>query len=413
MLKENVSSKQKEITRFMIMLVFIGFALFIASYHDIVRSYNSTLLALTYEYGFISRALLGTIYHFFDWLLPVDMIDYSMTLLFAQITTAAFFLFLYWFVYLCLKKCKEEYLKPCEYLILFMMIFTITTHSAGYNFFRVDIMMITVSMIGALLIVYEKAEWLVIVLSAAGVLFHQGYVFMYFNIILILLFFKLLIAKDNKRRWKYGSLFLISFGIGSVLFLYFEFFSRTNGALIYDQVLAEAKLLAQNGAYHTGLLEHEVLGLNLDDSEDAFRRLNRSEFMISLVLFLPYYTIGIKFFYDLIKNAVTKLDKFKYFVVLIGSLTMLPDFILKVDYGRWFMAVMLYYIVVILALMMMKDEGMERQLKKTFDSIASKSWSFLLMIYPVLLVPLCDVDINPIINFITTEMIDVMLTYFP
>jgi len=405
-LKENMSSKQKEIIRFMIMMIFVGFALFIASYHDIVRSYNSTLLALTYEYGFISRALLGSIFHFFDMILPIDMIDYSMTLLFAQVTTALFFIFLYWFIYLCLKKCKEEYLKPCEYLIMFMMIFTITTHSAGYNFFRVDIMMIAVSVLGALLIVYEKAEWLVIALSAIGVLFHQGYVFMYFNIILILLFFKLLDAKDNKRRWKYGVLFVLSFGIGSVLFLYFEFFSRTNGAAIYDQVLAEAKLLAHNGAYHTGLLEHEVLGLNLDDSEARFRAFNKDEFKVALVLFMPYMAIATKFFVDLIKAAKTKFDKFKYVVVLIYSFTMLPDFLLKVDYGRWFMAVMIYYIVVILALMMMRDEHIEKHIGNTFEWISKKPWAFLLIIYPVLLVPLCDIDINPIINYITTEMIN-------
>lgn len=406
MLKENMSSKQKEIVRFMIMMAFVGFALFIASYHDIVRSYNSTLLALTYEYGFISRALLGTIYHLVDLILPVDMIDYSMVLLFAQITTAVFFLFLFWFSYLCLKKCKEEYLKPCEYLLLFMMIFTITTHSAGYNFFRVDILMIAVSVLGALLIVYEKAEWLVIALSAVGVLFHQGYVFMYFNIILILLFFKFLSASEKKRRWKYGTLFVLSFGIGSVLFLYFEFFSRTNGAAIYEQVLAEAKLLAQNGAYHTGLLEHEVLGLNLDDSEARFRAFNKDEFKVAFVLFMPYLVIATKFFVDLIKTAKTKLDKFKYVVVLIGSLTMLPDFILKVDYGRWFMAVMLYYIVVILALMMMRDEHLENHVSNTFNRVSKKPWAFLLIIYPVLLVPLCDIDINPLVNYITTELIN-------
>lgn len=404
MFKGNMTSKQKEIYRFMIMMIFVGFAVFITSYYNLVRSYNSTMLALSYDYGFTSRALLGWMYHLLDKILPVDMINYSMVLLFACVVTVLFFFLLYIFAFLCLKRCDEKYIKPCEYLILFMMIFTISTYSSGYNFFRVDIFMIAVSMIGAILIVYEKAEWLAIVLSALGVMFHQGYVFMYFNIILILLFYKFLVANNKNKRIKYLVIFTLSFCVGAALFLYFEFFSRSNGYAIYDQILAEARLLSNGGAYHTGLLEHEVLGIDLGDSEAEFKETNRKQMLVGVLLFLPYLSIFKNFFRDLIKTAKTNLDKFKYVVVLIGSLTMLPDFLLKVDYGRWYMAVILYYLVVILALVMMKDEHICNQLNNTFSWIASKPWSFLLVIYPILLIPLCDVDISAIVQRIATEI---------
>ena len=123
MFRKDLTSKELEIRNFMLMLCMTCFATFLACYQNVVRSYNSTMLALSYEYGFTSRSLLGTIYHVINKILPVNMIDYDMALLFAQIVTGLFFLFLIYFCYLCVKNCKEDYIKPCEYIILFFMLF--------------------------------------------------------------------------------------------------------------------------------------------------------------------------------------------------------------------------------------------------------------------------------------------------
>lgn len=392
-----IHSKQKEINRFMIMMIFFGFFTFVCSYQNVVRSYNSTMLALSYEYGFTSRSLLGTIYHVIDKILPINMIDYTVALRFAQICTVFFFAFLYVFVYLCVRSCNEKYLKPCEYLIVFFMLFTISTFSAGYNFFRVDLFMIIVSLIAALLIIYEKAEWLVIPLSAIGVMFHQGYVFMYFNIILVLLLVKFFSEEEtnkNKRKWKYGLLFLFSFLIGSVLFLWFEFFSRSNGASIYEHIVNEARNLSYNGAYHSTLLAHEVLGIDLSETETGWRLINIIQLSIFTVLFMPYIVITIKFFKRVLQKSQTKVQKFKYWIVILGAGTMLPDFLLKIDYGRWVLAVIVYYSVVILALAMMNDRIVEEQLLDTYHEITNKPWAIFFLVYPIFFIPLWDVDIS-------------------
>lgn len=396
MFRKELTLKDKEIYRYMLMMIVFGFVIFVCCYQNIVRSYNSTMLALSYEYGFTSRALLGTIYHVLDAILPVDMMNYSMTLLFAQICTGVFFLFLYLFAFLCLKNCKEEYLKPCEYLIMFFMIYTISTFSAGYNFFRVDLFMIIVGMLCALILVYGKAEWLIIPLSAIGVMFHQGYVFMYFNIALVMLAYKFLSA-DKKGKWKYGTIFILSFLIGSALFLWFEFFSRSNGAAVYDEIKREAYLLSYNG-YHITLLQHEVLGVDLSQAEAELHKINIVQLPIFTLFCMPYLVIFGKFFSGLIKSVKTKVEKFKYIIVAIGSFTMLPDFILKIDYGRWVLAVMVYYIVVILALVMLHDKNVEVQLSNVYSWISKKSWGFLLVLIPIFLVPLWDIDINGILQ---------------
>lgn len=87
--------------------------------------------------------------------------------------------------------------------------------------------MIAVSLAGVLCLVRERFTWLVIPLSALGVMFHQGYVFMYFNLILVLLWYRVcsLWGRNKKKARYYLLLLVLAFLIGSALFLYFEFFS--------------------------------------------------------------------------------------------------------------------------------------------------------------------------------------------
>ena len=392
-MKAEMTLKQNEIKKYMSMMLFFGFGVFVVSIQNVVRAYNSTLLALSYEYGFTSRSLLGTIYHVIDKILPVNMMDYDMVLLFAQIVTGMFFVFLYLFLYLCIKRCNLNFIKPCEYIMLFFMLFTIATFSGGYNFFRVDLFLIWVSLLCTLLIVYEKAEWLVIPLSAIGVMFHQGYVFMFFNVTLVLLFYKML-SGDKKRMWKYGTIFVSTFVIGSALFLWFEFFSRSNGAAIFDQIAEEAANLSLNGQYHTTLLAHEVLGTDLSETEQAFRKMNIAEISLFSLFFLPYILVTIRFFKNLMKSASGIVDKLKYLAVSIGAATMLPNFILKIDYGRWILAVITYYALIIFALTALRDEKVETQLKESYEWITSKPWAFVFVAYPILFIPLWDVQIT-------------------
>lgn len=394
MLGRSMTSKEAELKKYMYMLSIVCLATFMVTYQNVVRSYNSTMLALSYEYGFTSRSLIGTIYHILDHILPVNMMQYSMTLLFAQICTALFFAFLLWFCFLCMKRCKEEYMKPCEYLLLFFMVFTISTFSAGYNFFRVDMFMIWVSVVAAILIIYEKAEWLVVPLSAIGVMFHQGYVFMYFNIILILLIYKFFDAKDPKKRRRYAILFAASFLTGSVLFLWFEFFSRSNGYLFYESIVEDARNLSLNGAYHTTLLDHEVLGVDLSYTEKRFRKINFVQFPLFVMWMLPYTITAVGFFKRIFQRCTNLLEKGKYLFVAIGSLTMLPDFILKIDYGRWILTLVIYYAVVLLALVMMGDAYVSEELAVTYQRIKKKPWTLFFVLYPIFFFPFCDVDIN-------------------
>ena len=230
----------------------------------------------------------------------------------------------------------------------------VATFSGGYNFFRVDLFMVFVAMICAMLLSLGKAEWLVIPLTAIGVMFHQGYVFMYFNVTLVLLLYRHLSVSTRKEKRKYGVLFLVSFVVGSALFLWFELFSRSNGALYFDTIVDEARRLSLNG-YHRTLLYHEVLGIDLGNSEAALHKINFTQFPVLVLILAPYWITAGKFFANIFRQCKNKCEKFKYSIVLLGAATMLPDFILKLDYGRWVLAVIAYYLLVLLSLGVMQD----------------------------------------------------------
>ena len=390
-------TKQREIRKFMIMLSVVNLALFAVTCRGMVRSYNTTMLALSYEYGFTSRSLLGTLYHLLDAVLPLDLIDYRAVVATAYVATILFVLFVEYFLYRCLRCCEGEMVKYGEYLALILSLCLVSTFSFPYNFFRVDIFMILVSLLGVLCLVKERAQWLVVPLSALGVMFHQGYVFMYFNLILVLLFYRALSwwKEDRRKARRYGLLFALSFLVGSVLFLWFEFFSRSNGAAFFDTIKSEAEKLSYDGIYHSTLLYHEVLGIDLASTEEEFSRVNAVQILMCGIVCLPMLVFGVRFFAGLIKKAKGASEKWKYLAVALGAATILPDFLLKIDYGRWMAAVVVYYVGIVLALLAMKDPIMETQVRESGERLIQRPGIALWLMIVLLLLPFLDVNIDP------------------
>ena len=176
--------------------------------------------------------------------------------------------------------------------------------------------------------------------------------------------------------------------------MWFELFSRSNGEAIIDRVLADARAVSLNGHYHSTLLQHEVLGVDLAEDEWEWHKMNLMQMGFFVVLSLPWIWIAVDFFKGLFGLAKTKEEKFKYFFVAAGSLTMLPDYLLKIDYGRWIMSTIAYYLVVIVSLVAMGDAGIKKQMVATFEKQKRNAWSMLFFLYPVMFVPFNDVDID-------------------
>jgi hypothetical protein len=391
------TKKRKEANKIVFALAVMSVFVFFRFYDATVDLYNTTLLAFSYKYGFISRGLIGTVFQFINSILPVDMMNYGGALLFTQVATAVFLFILFGFFWQCLRRADEKMTHFLAYTELFLAIIAVSMFVSRRNMGRVDIYMIALSLIGAMLIIRGKFEFLLVPISALAVMFHQGYVFMFFNVLLVLLIYRFF-SVEKKEKKKYLIIFVLSFCIGSALFLWFEFFSRMNGEQFVDEIITNSKLLSYNGEYHDTLIDHEILGIDLGGTEWDFHKENFVEYPIYLLFMMPYIWIGVRLFGGFVKAARTKEEKWKYIFVAIGSLTIVPNYILKIDYARWTMSIVVYYVAMLLSMLAMKDEVVEGVCGSVFVEIKKKAWAPLLFAYLILFMPFYDVFVNQVMH---------------
>lgn len=405
--------KKKQISRFMWLLILLSCAIFFLDYDERVLPYNSTILAFSYKYGFISRGLAGTIYQWIDSILPVNMIDYAMVLRFTLIVTLAFYVLFFAFCYQCMKRCQEEYLGRFLYLILFYAVFVVSMFAYKRNFGRLDLYLMALTVIGTMCLIAKKAEWLIVPLSMISVMYHQGYVFMFYNILLALLVYRLLSEKEKKARIYYGVILLVSLIGCSALFLWFEFFSHTDGVRYVDEIIANAKAMTKpfNGmTYHDTLIDHEILGIDLSDVEYPYRVMNWIEIPFFIAIISPYIVLAVKLFRRILARAQGKTERLKYGFLAIAAGTLLPLFLMKCDYARWVFALIAYYCMIFLALVAMGDRIVAEELTGIFTEIKEKyPFAILLLLLPALLTPFWDVHINGLLRGISNPINETFL----
>ena len=81
----------------------------------------------------------------------------------------------------------------------------------------------------------------------------------------------------------------------------------------------------------------------------------------------------------------------------MGAATILPDMILKVDYGRWIFSIISYYLVVLLTMFAMHDENVVETGVQLVDELRNKyTYAALLLVYPLLFQPLMHISICPL-----------------
>ncbi len=374
-------------------LAVIEILLFLRDYGGYVNSYNSSIFALSYKYGFISRGLSGTIFRLVNKVLPFDIMSYKGVLRYSQVVTALFMILVWLFCFYIIYKSNENNYRHIQIVSVLLVVFSIPFFSNSFNFGRVDIYLVATAVLCVLILLWRKMEWLIVPLSCFAVMFHQAYVFMFFNVTLVILIYRF-IESDKKGRIKYLVLFILSFVGASALFLYLNFFAHTTDISIYNNVVEDAVTLSkEDEGYHKALLQHEVLGIDPTMSEWEHHLKNFIEFPIFALIMLPYIILVVRVFVNTIKNAPQKIDKFKYVVLAIGVLTILPNLILKVDYGRWMFSIIVYYILIFAFLIATRDKQFTLALNGEIDRIKAKPFVLIFYVLPLMATPMWDVNI--------------------
>lgn len=391
---------------FLLALLVFAILCFLKDFGSNMSHYNSTLYSFSYKYGFISRGFVGTCYQALNKILPFDLMTYQSLYVFSIIMTIVLLAVIFLFCYYCLSKCKEDNLHNVRMLIVFFYVFTFSNFWTPENLGRIDIYFIILLLITVILVIEDKFVWLVIPLIGICMCIHQGFTFTNANLILALLFFKAMTSKDKKTRKKYFIYFIITFAGISVLFLYLELFSHINDIGIVDELISTSKNLSKSGNdYNETILNHEILGQGVFEDEINYHIINLRELPFFLITFCPYIIIFLVFAKKLLKGEKNK-QLLGYLAVVLGGLTLLPEMILKVDFGRYAYYTFFYYILIVICLIVMRDEKTIDTFNNVKQAVNKKiGFGKLLIVYPLIFMPFSDWFISDI----TLRLCDIFL----
>ncbi|MCR5545822.1 MAG: hypothetical protein K6F30_05015 [Lachnospiraceae bacterium] len=400
---------KKKVNKFIVGLSFFYLAVFFLTYDAKLTIYNSTLLSFSYKYGFIPRAFVGTIYEGLNWILPVDMYSYGMAMRFVEVCTAIFFLLMIWIARKTLLLVGEKYFKTIGVVWIIYGIMFVSMFSSKYNFGRVDLFMLLIDAIGICLLMKRKGEWLLIPLSVIGVMVHEGFVFMYFSTILVILIYRFFMTEEKK---KYGWIFALSLVGASVTFLYFMFFRTPVDRETYLSIYRMARDLSYEGRPHISLLSAELLCVNLGDIEKAFHKENFLQLPFFVLMVSPFLVFLCRLGRSLYLKAKGMKEKLAYLAVMIGWMTLIPNFALKVDYGRWIFAAFSFFFIVFIMMYVEQDKYFIQSFEIECNRYRKHPGvEELMIIYLIALVPLQDVYINAMLKKLS-DFINVYLQWY-
>ena len=420
--------KKLQDNKFIIGLTVLAAILFMINFLDRdpavrwVNSYNTTMLAFSYKYGLIPRALIGSLYQGLGTVMSavfgIDMNTMGAVKVTVLTAVICFILLVLHFAARADRSCMSP-VSPegggaarYRYLITFFVIVTVTTFAGYYNFGRVDMFLVAASLVMTLLIVDEKAVWLVCLICPACELIHEAYVFMYFNVVLVLLFYRIVRAyeeKDSNRLKKYTAILAVTLILTCGIFLYMLIFgNKAGGQEAYDAIYETARAMVYKGKPHKDLLQAELLGVNLGDKEWEYHIANFWQLGMFVILYSPFIAVLATIFIRMFKafgqdgGRHVILTRLPYIAMAVGALTTLPLFILKIDYGRWIYAVIAYYCLMLMAFMMMRDEKVTGAYCSVTARLAQagRFVPALLVVYSAVFVPFYDMSIDRIIQAI-------------
>ena len=388
--------KKRNMFSFLVIWGIITIGLFLNTFDWTANSYNTSILVISYKYGFTSRGLIGTIYQFLGNLVGVDIWNYFVAFKFYVICTVVCYIAFAIMMLLFLNKANVNNKKMEQYLILINTIFFITMFATDMNFGRIDIFMLLATILAVYLIAIEKCVWLVVPLTALGVIFHQGYVFMYYNVVLVLLIYRML-TKEGKERKKYIIVFVLSLIVCTILFFWFQVVFRGGAHDYYNEIMNNATTLSElgvEGKPHDALLRAEILGVDLHDEELVFRVSNVIEIIIFIVFFFPYIIFVGKALARTIKKQTRLEKKLAYWAVVLGPLTLLPDYIFKVDYGRWTFAAVTYFLLVFIFMYAINERDIIDSVDEGLERLRTRVYRPFIFILPFIFVPFMDVAVT-------------------
>lgn len=410
------SSTRKKHIRFLPALAVFALVCFMRHFKFTMSTYNTTFLALNYDYGFIPRGLVGTLFKYITENIDNIGWDYMGVFNFNGFFTFVYFVLLFVFYKICLNRCQEPSKRNLKHLLVFLSIFAFPMFTTSVSYGCLDLYLNIVLLLCLILLVLEKLEWLIVPLGVVGICINQDFIFTHAMLIGVLLVYKLLNHSEKEKKAKY-TVILLLFLISSLsLFSYFENYCYENPKEIAQEIQASAKALSESGkSYGKTYVKEEILEEDLRFTEERLEQNedNKQDLPVFTVLFSPYIVALMYLFLLMFTDtSITWTKRISYILLLFGSVCILPKLIGDVYYGRYMFQLVFYYVALFIVLLVLGDTtaGKHFEQVKT-DAKKLTPLTFVWFLYPFLLTPFRAVAISASIHDLA-EVIYTELTYF-
>lgn len=338
-----------------------------------IEAWHAWCYATDYSFGFSSRFLAGQIMSLFN----KGKVTLNDIFVFCFITGILLVIIVSVLMNKAVRRADESYKTSVKFICICFICCpgNIQTLFSAGNLGKLEVFGLIASLVGVLL--FNKINNLpikylsVTLMGIIGLMFYQGYAFLYYSIIVIAMLFDIIDENEIKiKNMVYG---IVSVGINAVSFLYFQLFSHPRFDNIEDFISEIAKKTdmeinykAINYEYFSSLKDaYDLVSFYIDNHI-------RIKLLIQLVLMVPviilFTYIALRHYEKVKINKVNTVYKVRLLLCILSICAVLPQFLLNVDWGRWLTAIVIDSFFLILYYVYKKDTAMI----EIFENMSSK-----------------------------------------
>ena len=330
---------------------------------------------LTYEFGFGSRMLIGSI---------ISLFTHHVTNHVIYIVGTISYVLLISFISLLLGGAiRKSPSSMKSTLIVFSVLFLASplsvTYLLGGNFGRLDTYWFFITLLGLVFLKRPILQWMVPLLCAAAILVHQGYLFTYMPALAIPLLYEVYKHKFSKKSIAVFSLSCLAM---ILLFIFFQFFPSN---IPFDNAIDFAAYLSKNSGFSPSALmlyfEYYAKFPTWFFDFTLPQTLHYAlPYGLTLLAFSAPLTIIFGYIWrQSIKHEENKFLKFIFILCVMAPLAFIPAAVFGNDWDRWWAAVVNNQFILIFYFIYSNESAVNDSVKKV-GVFFEKHFLLLLMI---------------------------------
>ena len=371
---ETLLKKKSIVYFFLASIVLLQFVITGTNPLELHANWSSHELLVDYSYGFIRRGLMGSLVTLLSRIFQADI--YTVIIFTKLAGTIVFVALLFFYIYYFIKHTNARYA---------VVMVTLFVAMGGFSFYflawgEMDIYLLALTITACFLIIKDRFLWLVPFLVAACVMIHEGYVLMYFGIIIAILFYRATVDEDPKKRKKYWIILLSTGLVASILFIYFYFFSTQVSSIHIDEVIRKTKQVL-NEDFHIPDLKYIYVGNSepnfamwVDGKPTGHFLVRVLAVAMNTIVCLPIIIILFNFWKTVISKNAERNKRLIIVLCVASQLLTVPLVISHLDQARWFYDVVFFNFLFITAVICIGDKSIlfaaEKYFKPTVITVA-------------------------------------------